>query len=371
MLEILMLIFVVFFETQILMHSQLNKYMLKVAFSVLTLIAFLARFGLKKDKNFFKRYTIIIVLIHISVALIIAYLLGLFVGFNRSLFSTSFRNIIFGLGFTIIDVISIEIVRYIVCKESFENKKPIVFYTLLMIVLEILLQKANTSFNNGYDIFEFICVYVITTIAREALCSYLTYNISIVPSLIYSLLVNIYIYVLPIVPALSPFLYSMLFLVLPFSVYRSIQNILNKYDKEHKIVKEKIGKILFWPIFIFLIIIVILVAGIFRYKMIAIVSNSMNPYFYRGDAIIYEKAKADDIREGDVLVFIRDGKIITHRVVKKINTNDNTLFVTKGDNNNANDEGYVYSKDVLGKGKSVVKYIGYPTVLVSEFFEKE
>ena len=43
------------------------------------------------------------------------------------------------------------------------------------------------------------------------------------------------------------------------------------------------------PIIIVLLTIIILVSGIFGYKMIAIGSNSMIPVYEKGDAIIYEK----------------------------------------------------------------------------------
>ena len=110
---------------------------------------------------------------------------------------------------------------------------------------------------------------------------------------------------------------------------------------------------------------------IFRHKMIAIASNSMKPTFYRGDAIIYEKVSAKEINIGDVLVFNRDGKIITHRVVKIYKNNKKIAFVTKGDSNNSEDSGLVDSKDVLGRGEKIIKYIGYPTVLASEILEKD
>ena len=370
LLEIIMLAFVICF-IPILQHTQLNKYMLKVAFSSISFIVFFLTFGMKKDNHLLKKYSILIVIINLLFTLIFTYFLGIFIGFNRSLFSLSFSTIISGLVLTTLDIVAINLIRFIISKNSFENKKPIIFYTIIVIVFQILIQMTNTSLITGFDIFEFVCVTVIITIAREALCSYMVYNIALAPCLLYDWVVNIYIYVLPIIPALNSFLYSIVFVILPFSIYYSLHKILNMYNARDFITKERISKLVFWPVFLLLILVVVLVAGIFKHQMIAIASNSMKPTFYRGDAIIYEKVSAQDINVGDVLVFNKDGRIITHRVVRKYMNNDEIAFVTKGDSNNSEDNGFIYSKDVLGRGEKIIKYVGYPTVLFSEIFEKD
>ena len=62
---------------------------------------------------------------------------------------------------------------------------------------------------------------------------------------------------------------------------------------------------------------------------------------------------------------------MTHRIVEIWKRNDKYYFTTKGDNNNSVD-GFKTSEDqVLGRVTSIYKYIGYPTVLINEFFGKE
>lgn len=370
LLEILILVFAVFYPA-IAKNTQLNKYMLKVAFSVFALIVFALKFGIKKDNSLFKKYAVLIVIVNILITLIILYALGIFIGYGKSLFSLNPKTIFNGLGLTIIDVLATELVRFIICKNSFENKKPIIVYTILLITIEILLRLIDNYSMNNYELFEFICSIVIALIAKESLCSYIAYNIGFTPAFIYNLLPSIYIYIFPFVPMVNTFLSSILHIVFPFSIYASLHKMLAQYGTRSVITNKKVNKILFLPAFAMLMVVVILVAGIFDHKMIAIASNSMNPSFYRGDAIIYEKTSAANINVGEVLVFVRDGKIICHRVVKKYMTNDDVFFKTKGDNNNTDDDGFVYSKDILGKAENVIKWIGYPTVVFSEFIEKE
>ena len=85
--------------------------------------------------------------------------------------------------------------------------------------------------------------------------------------------------------------------------------------------------------------------------MIAIATNSMNPAYGRGDAIIYEKLKPEEIEVGDILVFKKDNVIITHRVTKKWISNDIYHFNTKGDNNETIDRSPIKFNQIQGKEK--------------------
>ena len=103
--------------------------------------------------------------------------------------------------------------------------------------------------------------------------------------------------------------------------------------------------------------------------MIAIGSDSMNPIYYKGDAVIYKKTEIKNIKEKDILVFNYNGTIITHRVKKIIIKNDRIYYQTIGDNNKNVDSVLIDSKDVLGTVKYIVKYIGNPTIWMQETFK--
>ena len=100
--------------------------------------------------------------------------------------------------------------------------------------------------------------------------------------------------------------------------------------------------------------------------MIAIASDSMSPSYQRGDAIIFEKSEILSIKVGDILVFKNSKQIVTHRVVK-IKEYDNKLyFYTKGDANNSIDAEPVEQENVLGVVRNIIRYIGYPTIMLNE-----
>ena len=87
------------------------------------------------------------------------------------------------------------------------------------------------------------------------------------------------------------------------------------------------------------------------------------------DAVILEKCSASDIHENDILVFKHEGIIVTHRVVQIDTKNNRLQFTTKGDHNEENDSFVTGESQVIGRVVIINKYIGFPTVWLSELFK--
>ncbi len=87
--------------------------------------------------------------------------------------------------------------------------------------------------------------------------------------------------------------------------------------------------------------------SIMGYQPYTVLSNSMKPTFETGDLVIVKKVPAEKIAVDDVITFKSDHRLITHRVVEVIEQDH--AFVTKGDNNNVNDQQVVASEALVGK----------------------
>ena len=75
--------------------------------------------------------------------------------------------------------------------------------------------------------------------------------------------------------------------------------------------------------------------GFFRYKAYNITTNSMEPTINMGDIIIVKKVKDEEnLKNGDIISFNKNGEIITHRIIDIVETNGEKRYITKGDNNN-------------------------------------
>ncbi|MCI6560619.1 MAG: signal peptidase I [Ruminococcus sp.] len=134
--------------------------------------------------------------------------------------------------------------------------------------------------------------------------------------------------------------------------------------------------ILSWIVLIFALIITLLVftadrnngvSTLLGFMPFTVESDSMKPTFEKNDLIICREV--DDINslaENDVITFwtIIDGKKVknTHRIVEVCDSDSTKSFITRGDNNGANDDISVYPADIIGKWTNV-KISGFGKVM--------
>lgn len=85
------------------------------------------------------------------------------------------------------------------------------------------------------------------------------------------------------------------------------------------------------------------------YKAYVITTNSMEPELKKDDLVVIKKAKADNLKQGDIITFKQNGETITHRIVQIDDIEDGKLYITKGDNNNVQDEQGLRFDQIEGK----------------------
>lgn len=114
------------------------------------------------------------------------------------------------------------------------------------------------------------------------------------------------------------------------------------------------------------------VPSVFGYKPFMVLSGSMETEIRRGDLIITKTVDPENLKIDDVIAF-RDaqGTITTHRIIDIVVENNETFFITKGDNNNVQDRNLVEYKDVEGiyVGRipgigSIMKSLTEPTTII-------
>ena len=124
-----------------------------------------------------------------------------------------------------------------------------------------------------------------------------------------------------------------------------------------------------------IILIIVLIAA---QHLNVVVSGSMEPAFYRGDIVMVEKANffgidefnPEEVQVGDVVVYDAawyDQPVI-HRIINITDINGTTMYVIKGDNNNATDPYYVKADQIrdrvvtIGDNLVVIPKIGYASL---------
>ena len=367
---ILVLVYILLNLIFVIPSFKTSKYLSYVEMTIwfVLLIIILIHNGFPKDSNYLKKIEIKYAIIYCFLYILVAYGLGIFIGFSRSIYSHTIKNLFNNIFPVLVMVISREIIRYIICKKSNNKITSLAFITLIFILYDSIVSVAYYNISDAEQLFIFICLELCGIIARNCLFTYITYNISLIPTLILSITMEIIWYIVPIMPNLGNYINSVLGILMPYYLYLKTNKII-KYGEKQNIQKNR-NIFFILPILTIIIVIFVLVSGIGKYHMIAIASDSMNPTYYRGDAIIYIKEKAQNINKGDILVFKSDGKIITHRVVNITKIGNKYYFQTKGDNNESIDAGLTSDTNVYGKVKYIVKYIGYPTVELQEMFNE-
>ncbi len=361
-LELLLFICMIVF-TQIIR----NPYLLDLSI-ILISIYFIARFGMMKDNNYTQKIVTRIVISSILVYLLTIYMIGLLTGFHHTVFSFNGDYLLRIIGLGTIVIVLEEIVRYIICRNTPHQKLPVLLYAFVLSCLNIILEINGLNLADHEALFIFATTVVLPIISREAVCSYITYKVSYKPSIVFKLSLYLYELVLPIIPSLGNYLYAVANIALPYGVYFFVGRLSHYQDKQEIYQKQTIRRLFYIPAFTFLLILVFLVSGFFTHTMISIGSNSMKPTYCRGDAVVYQKKAAKNVEIGEILVFKKEGIIVTHRVMNIEKIDSHYQFQTKGDANKTPDSFKVKDEEVLGVVKYSVKYIGYPTLWFHDVF---
>lgn len=99
------------------------------------------------------------------------------------------------------------------------------------------------------------------------------------------------------------------------------------------------------------------ISKIGKYMPLNVKTNSMEPTIMQGDFIIVEECDASELKVDDVISFLateEDTVIVkTHRIVSIDETSKDRSFITRGDNNEVNDNIPVFPSDVVGVWKGV------------------
>ena len=127
----------------------------------------------------------------------------------------------------------------------------------------------------------------------------------------------------------------------------------------------KIFKSIYYTLIGFIILVVLLlivstlpITG--NYKVMTVISGSMEPKIKMGSVVVVKPA--DDYKIGDVITFGTISKTkspTTHRINDIRVIDGKPIYITKGDVNNAPDTRQVQKKDVIGKVLFDVPYVGF------------
>lgn len=342
-------------------------------FFIILFIVSILMYGFASCKlNPTKKNVTLVTLIIVVVGIVVTYALGAFVGFLKNGYSQTPKNLIKNTFTPIFIIIFTEIFRYNVIRANKNKFRIIVAVTMLLTVLEIQMN-LSTNIKWGFiEIYIAATTIILPCLAKNMMLSYLSYNIGYQPCLVYRLILEIYIYLVPYVPNFGDYLNSMFGLIMPMMVFSYTSSIIDEHQDgiKQEFISKK-SRIIETPIYLFIFVFIVLISRVFPIFMIGIGSESMTGSINKGDAVIaYKSIGEQKINENDVIVFETPGKILIHRVVEIEEIDGIKYYRTKGDANGTRDNIDVTIDKIQGKVKFRIPYLAIPSVTLTEFISK-
>lgn len=163
----------------------------------------------------------------------ILFLIGTKTGYIAN-YSSIFKNYIEkNMVLTVFLIILVrEVVRYLVLNVRAATKMQSILINVLLVVMCILVDISISTkiytFTSFTLVYEFVALFLIPSAAKNILLNYLSIIGGYPITIIYILIMDLYIYFMPVRPKLNMLLESIILLVFPYLVYNYIRKLNNK-----------------------------------------------------------------------------------------------------------------------------------------------
>lgn len=350
--------------------SKFLKYSEPISAASMIIITFVAYlfYGYAKDKRTYAKKSFFqIILTQIVIFFLVTYGLGLIVGFLENSYSLKIFSIVDNVFAPFILIISMELLRYIFIVPNKNNKFGIAILTIMFIVVESLMSFKVFPLDEVGGIFRFITLIVLPVSIKHGMLSFVTYYVGYKPSILYRIIMDGYVYIVPISPDLGEYLSSIFGIGMPFLVYIYCSRFIHEYNEG---VEREFISTTFKPfdfaVIIFFLLLAAMISGYFPVFMLGVGSASMAPNINVGDAVVGIKVKQKDLKKDDVIVYKGEKNYIIHRLISIEKKGNKYYYHTKGDNNNTDDGIDISYDSVKGKVIFRIPYIAYPSIYFKE-----
>lgn len=321
----------------------------------------------RKEKGRYKNKVdkIKTILIIVLIYLMLYFSSGLLVGYAKSPYSHSIDGIINNIWQFITVIIFEEYIRSILVGYTRGKKSLYILIVIIFTLFDMNFYHISSNFITFEEGFKYVSSNIFPLLVQNCIFTHLAINAGMTSVLTYRIPITITKISLPILPNYDWFMKGITESILPVIVFLVINKGERVEVRRPRKQKQRID------IFSTLLIVILLffVTGIFKYKPISIMSNSMAPAFYRGDVVIIEKLEENqEIKIGDVIEYKLEQTMIIHRVIEIKEIDGEKKYKTKGDANNTSDTELVSMSQIEGIAKLKLSYIGYPAVLLHDIF---
>lgn len=369
---ILQIISILFSVLYIFLGKKTNEYIISSFLTIIFIISW-KLLGFEKEKIINSR-KILKTTIFLTISyIILTYGIGLFLGYVRTPYSLRLNILLRNVLPILLIILPGELLRYQFCKKGSNSITILILTVCLFTLVDILINIDLYNLNEKAKVLELICNVILPSICKNIVLTNFANCYGYSMQLAYTIIINLYIYLVPIFPNLDIYLDSVIKILLPIIILLTTNYLFKKTEKKDIRDNRILSKIIIVLLIIIIVLMISLNSNLFRYWAATIGSGSMTPTIEVGDVVIVDKIyqkKLEKLRNGDILVFKYKNKIYTHRIINIEKHNSEYFIKTKGDRKeNEIDAWTVRNGDVVGVVKYRIKYLGYPTVWLNKLIK--
>lgn len=297
--------------------------------------------------------------------IIISLLLGLIVTFGKNPYSKTLLGILTNIWIFGSVVVAKEYIRYKLINNVYEKDKikMAVLISIVYVIVDMNINRFITENISVVFVVKQIFQNILPLIVKNVLFSYIAIYADFRASIIYQLIIDLYLWLCPVLPNLNWMMSSILEISVPIVLFMYLQYLKTKnsiYKSKEDLLRSDPRNAI--PVVVVVVLAMWFALGLFPIKPVSIASGSMLPEIHVGDVVLIKKCNPNDIIVGDIIQYQMEGYTVIHRVIEKKQKNGEYIFITKGDNNKSADSKPVYEDQVIGKCILKIRYLGYPAI---------
>lgn len=367
LISIFLLVFNILVKKYLFIYAE----SIMAAFMIVIVVLSIQMYGFHIDRNNRLKNNLFFNIAQvIATYFIIIYLLGLYFGYSKIVFSLKPISILNNTFAPIVIFICLEVFRYIVTNNNRDNNKKIIFFNFIIGLIELSISTKYLNFDNLEMAYKSIADFIIPVAVKQLALGTICYHGGLKPLFLYRSVMLIYTYLVPIQPSFNETIICVCNILLPVLLLIKTNDVIDGEKEEKEIITKNNNVFEYIIGSVILAVLLLVVSGISPIGITAIASDSMHPTFSKGAGVITLKIEEEDLKEGDIISFTYDNKQVVHRI-DSIEVNDNEIrYYTKGDANSSIDEGYITYKDIKNKVIFSIPLIGYPAIIVGEMLSR-
>ena len=313
------------------------------------------------------REVLLLTVVIAALYVIITQILGFYFGYyTNPYFVTAgifFKNI---LPVAVI-IIGSEIIRYVLLAQK--NKYADVMSFLACVIADVLTFSNMVGITNFNKFMDLVGLTMFPAISANIFCHYSSKRFGVLPNIAFRLITTLYSYFFHSIVSMSDAMFACIKMFLPIVTLMLVTTFYEKKNKKAPSRAQKLSAFSMILAFATVISVSMLISCQFRFGALVIATDSMTGEINKGDMIIYERYDDQTIKEGQVIVFDKDGNKIIHRVIRIERIGNEIRYYTKGDANETEDTGYRLRSDIVGLTDMKVAYVGFPTLWLRELLD--